>query len=69
MLGQAVGFVPASALIPDTSPSEEKKDVKSKVHGLCFLYCSAKGISSEADITAPPQAPRKGSMIPRPGSK
>lgn len=34
-----------------------------------LLVCSAKGISSEADITEWPQAPREDSMIHRPGWK
>lgn len=37
MLGQAVGFIPVSPLIPDTSPTEEKEDIKSKVHRLCLF--------------------------------
>lgn len=42
MLGQAVGFIPSSPLILDTSPPKEKEDIKSKLHKLCFLFALQK---------------------------
>lgn len=53
MLGQDVGFIPASLLIPDTSPSEEKEDIKNKIYRLCFLFTLQKefqvGLTSQND--------------------